>query len=82
MEALIASEGWELFIEVLKEKAAALMAEFSNPGADLDDLALREHRMAMININMVCALPEAMLEDAAETVRQLCAAFVLSGDWR
>ena len=54
--------------KVLEEKASMLMAAFSDPGLELSDVTLREHRMAIINLNAVFPLAEAMLEDASETI--------------
>lgn len=68
MTVLLASEGWKLIRKVLEEKASILMNAFSDPGLELSDITLREHRMAIINLNAVFPLAEAMLEDASETI--------------
>ncbi len=70
MTSLIASEGWSAFDAVLEEKIKLMFNEFTDPGKELSDITLREHRMAIATISTIRALPRAMLADAEETIER------------
>ncbi len=70
MEVLIASEGWVMLDKVLEEKEWHMLGAMRDPGLEISDITLREHRMALINLAVVRAIPAAMLADATETIAQ------------
>ncbi len=74
LDALVASEGWKILVEVLEEKKQILMRELLNPAVEMTDVNLREHRMAAANLNLIINLPHAIIEDASGTIEQFAKA--------
>lgn len=66
--ALLVSEGWDMLDKILEEKESFIMAELLDPGIDISDIALREHRMAVANLRSIRMIPQAMLDDAKEMI--------------
>lgn len=70
MEALTNHFGWKMLLKVFKEKEEHLLNRLFNPGADMDDLEIRETRMAIISLRMSAALPDHMLNVSEEVIQE------------
>ena len=68
MAGLVVNPGWQMLDAVLAERENHLLGALLDPGTELSDMALREYRMAITTIRSTRMTPQAMLEDAEETI--------------
>ena len=66
--ALVGQAGWKRLAEILEEREAALLNALLDPGVDISEITMREHRMAINTLRTLKRLPEALLEDAQSII--------------
>lgn len=65
------SAGWLQVVDVLSERFNALQNKMLDPGEEISDITLREHRMALIQIRSTINLPDNLITEAEATIESL-----------